>query len=108
MPVAIRRQDWRCTARDGVGEPGERIAGRNARSARHCRRASSGTSLVFLLQSAVATVEHLHYLEVLRRPVESTLDSMIGMHDASYTNDALSDRHVKGVNDQLRVLDRVY
>ena len=47
----------RCTAREGSGRPGERIGGRNARSARHCRRAPSGTSLVFLIQSALATVE---------------------------------------------------
>lgn len=54
-PVAINLQNCRCTAREGSGRPGERIAGRSARSARHCRRAPSGTSLVFLLQSAVAT-----------------------------------------------------
>ena len=58
-PVAINFQNCRCTAREGSGRPGERIAGRSARSARHCRRAPSGISLVFLLQSAVATVRHL-------------------------------------------------
>ena len=61
--------------------PGERIGGRNARSARHCRRAPSRTSLVFLLHSAVAIVEHLQYLRVLRRPVESTLNAEIGVSD---------------------------
>ena len=60
MPVAIRHQNCRCTAREGSGRPGERIGGRNARSARHCRRAPSGTSLVFAAQSLVATAEHLH------------------------------------------------
>ena len=33
---------------------------------------------------------------------------MIGMHDASRANGALADCHVKGVDDQLGVLDRVY
>lgn len=37
-PWAINRQNARWTARDGSGRPGERIAGRNARSAAHCRR----------------------------------------------------------------------
>ena len=60
IPVAIRRQNCRCTAREGSGRPGDRIGGRNARSARHCRRAPSGTSLVFAAQSFVATAEHLH------------------------------------------------
>lgn len=35
-------------AEAGSGRPGERIAGRSALSARRCRRAPSGTSLVFL------------------------------------------------------------
>ncbi|WP_372490804.1 hypothetical protein, partial [Microbacterium aerolatum] len=71
-PVAIVRQNWRCTTRDGSGRPGERIAGRKARSARHCRRSLSGTSLVFLLQSAVAIL-NTSAIKVLRRPVESAL-----------------------------------
>lgn len=53
-PVAMTRRRWRCTARDDCGRPGERIGGRNARSARHCRRAPSGTSLVFILQCSLA------------------------------------------------------
>jgi hypothetical protein len=38
---SISLQTCRCTTRDGSGRPGERIAGRSARSARHCRRAPS-------------------------------------------------------------------
>lgn len=60
MPVAISRQNSRCTARDGSGRPGERIGGRNARSARHCRRTPSGTSIVFAIQSFLANLAHLH------------------------------------------------
>ncbi|MFF7800567.1 MULTISPECIES: TRADD-N-associated membrane domain-containing protein [Streptomyces] len=44
---------------------------RRADLARHCRRRSSGTSLVFKLQSAVAT-SYTSEIEVLQRPVEST------------------------------------
>src|SRR4051794_2335416 len=77
-PVAIRRQNWRCTTLEGSGRPGERIAGRSARSARHCRRTPSGTSLVFLVQSAVTT-PHTSKVEVLRRPVESALHALVGV-----------------------------
>jgi len=36
------------------------------------------------------------------------LDSMIGMHDASLVSGEFSDCHVKGLDDQQGVLDRVY
>ena len=48
IPIAIRRQNSRCTARDGSGRPGERIGGRSARSAAHCLRAPSGTRSNFV------------------------------------------------------------
>ncbi|WP_207656044.1 hypothetical protein, partial [Corynebacterium liangguodongii] len=51
------------------------------RSARHCRRIPSGTSLVFMLQSLVAILEHLSHLKVLRRPVESALHILIRVMD---------------------------
>lgn len=63
---------------DGSGRPGERIAGRNARSARPCRRTPVGASLVFLLQSAVAKA-NTSTIKVLRRPVEFTLHLRLGM-----------------------------
>src|SRR5579875_3893952 len=44
IPPAISRQNSRCTAREGSGRPGERIGGRKARSAAHCRRAPAGGS----------------------------------------------------------------
>ena len=65
LPCAIRRQNARSTCRAGIGRPGERIAGRRARSARCCRRA----------------IEHLHEHEVLRRPVESALSAGVGVTD---------------------------
>ena len=67
IPVAISRQNSRCTARDGSGRPGDRIAGRNARSAAHCLRAPSGTRPSFVLPPIATSV-----IKVLRRPVEST------------------------------------
>lgn len=69
-PVAINRQKCRCTARDGTGRPGERIAGLSARSARHCRRSPSGASPVFLFQSPIAILSTSE-IKVLRRPIES-------------------------------------
>ena len=80
-PAAIRRQNYRYTALDGCGLPGERIAGRNARSARHCRRIPSGTSLIFMLQSLVTILEHLSHLKVLRRPAESALRATVAVMD---------------------------
>ena len=52
--------------------------------------------------------QHLEVVEVLRRTVESNLDSVIGMHDASRANGALADCHVKGIDDQMGVLDGIY
>ncbi|WP_394277228.1 hypothetical protein [Luteococcus sp.] len=49
-PVAISRQKSRWTALEGCGLPGENIKGRNALSARHCRRNPCGASLVFIDQ----------------------------------------------------------
>ncbi|GAA4373528.1 hypothetical protein GCM10023152_15510 [Agromyces bauzanensis] len=53
-PDAIRRQKSRCTARDGSGRPGERIGGRNARSADHCRLAPAGASGIYFLARPIA------------------------------------------------------
>ena len=61
IPVVIRRQNSRCTARDGSGRPGDRIAGRNALSAAHCRRAPSGRSGHGFLELATT---HLHHQSV--------------------------------------------
>jgi hypothetical protein len=60
-PVAISRQNSRCTARDGSGRPGERIGGRNARSAAHCRLESTGASGESFLPRPIA---HLHHRDV--------------------------------------------
>ncbi|MEV7102225.1 hypothetical protein AB0M90_12465, partial [Micrococcus luteus] len=71
--MAITRQNWRWTSREGCGLPGERIGARKARSALHCRRVPSGTSLIFLAQSLLAIAHTSSDSErVLRRPIEST------------------------------------
>jgi len=66
-PVAINRQNSRCTARDGSGRPDERIGARNARSAAHCRLAPVGASGNCL---PPRPIEHLHHHEVVQRPLE--------------------------------------
>src|SRR5660398_310498 len=57
-PDAISRQNSRCTAREGSGRPGERIGGRNARSAAHCRRAPSGAFRTCFPPRPIANLHH--------------------------------------------------
>ncbi len=70
-PLATNRQNARSTARDGSGRPGERIGGRNARSAAHCRRPPAARTVVVALFDDLDcdATDHLQ-IEVLRRPLE--------------------------------------
>jgi hypothetical protein len=43
-------------------------------------------------------------IEVLRRPIEFTLDSVVGMNDPASGRLAILDRHVEGIDDESRVL----
>src|SRR5690606_8967276 len=96
MPLAIRRQNCRCTAREGSGRPGERIGGRNARSARHWRRAPSGTSIVFADQYFVAIL-NTSTVKVLRRPVESADAARVSvMREPGEPGDALASAGPEG------------
>ena len=72
----ISRQNFpRCTDATAPADPGQRIDGRNARSAAHCRRTPLGSAIFF------PATPHL-LIEVLRRPVESALRPGITMYES--------------------------
>ena len=65
MPVAISRQNWRSTSRRNDGAPGDFIGERPVNSFIHPAGLPIRTSTI----------------EVLRRPVESTLGAAVGVKD---------------------------